>query len=92
VVDPQTDHDLLVRIDEQMKQMRLAFDVERLAIVARAVKQDSDFEAYKRDTALHLKNTDDNVESLRMSRAQFYAIAATISALIGIVIKVFWPR
>lgn len=88
----QTDHDLLVRIDEQVKQMRLAFDMERVAIVARAAKQDGDFEVYKRDTAQRFKDNEESIESLRMSRAQFYAIAATISALIGILIKVFWPK
>jgi hypothetical protein len=90
VIDNQTDHDLLVRIDEQVKQMRIGFDLERSANIARAIKLDSEFDTYKRDTAERIKGAENDIESLRMSRAQFYAISGTIAALISILIKVFW--
>jgi hypothetical protein len=90
VDNQQTDHDLLVRIDEQVKQMRISFDAERIASTARASKQDVDFETYKRDMAARLGVAVADIESLRMSRAQFYAITATISFVIGTLIKLFW--
>lgn len=79
MVENQEDHDLLVRIDEQLKGLRLAFD-----------KKDLELEAYKRDTAAKITGLETIVDNLRTSRAQFYAIAATLSFIIGVVIRIFW--
>lgn len=73
------DHDLLVRIDEQVKQLRTGFDAERMMATVRATKQDADLQVVK-----------DEVDDLRVSRAQMYAIAATISVCASIVIKLLW--
>ncbi len=71
-METQSDHDLLVRIDEQVKQMRASADAERLS------------------TASRLSTAETDIVSLRMSRAQFFAITTTISFLMAILIKVFW--
>jgi hypothetical protein len=73
------DHDLLVRIDEQVKALRSDFMAERSAAVSRGEGHDRELKDIRRD-----------VESLRMSRVQLYAIAATLSAIISVVMKVFW--
>jgi hypothetical protein len=71
--------ELLIRIDEQVKALRIGFDTERIAVSARAGKHEIDLDKIRTD-----------VEGLRTSRAQFYAIAATLSTVIGILIRVFW--
>lgn len=76
----QGDHDLLIRIDEKLSGMAADFAIERSATLARAVKQDSDMKEMKKD-----------IDSLRQTRAQFYAVAAAISFIISLLIKVFWP-
>jgi hypothetical protein len=86
----QSDHDLLVRIDEQVKQMRISFDQDRIATRERAIKQDADLELYKREVADRIQSTEEEISSLKMSRAQFYAISGTIAFIISVLIKVFW--
>jgi hypothetical protein len=65
---PQTDHDLLIRIDQRVLQIAVSIE----------------------DHEKEIKKIGDDVDSLRTSRAQFYAIAATLSTVIGVLIKVFW--
>ena len=71
--------ELLIRIDEQVKGLRIGFDDERRANNIRASKHEDDIDTLRKD-----------VDSLRTSRAQFYAIAATFSFLISLLIRVFW--
>jgi hypothetical protein len=73
------DHDLLVRIDEQVKSLRTGFDTDRIAMNARASKNETDLAAVRKD-----------VDDLATSRAQFYAIAVTLSTVISVLVKVFW--
>ena len=73
------DHDLLVRIDEQLKSLRDDFVGERNAAIARGQALDTELKDIRRD-----------VESLRTSRTQLYAVAATLSFLISMAIKIFW--
>ena len=70
----QSDHDLLVRIDEQMKYIRIDLDL------------------FKRDIVCRIEAAEKAISDLRISRAQLYAIAATISTLICLLIKIFWPK
>jgi len=79
MVEFSSDHDLLVRIDEQMKQLRTALDVERVSATARETKQD-----------VRIDHAEKDIESLRISRAQFYAVSATIAAIVTTLLKVFW--
>jgi hypothetical protein len=78
-MDNQSDRDLLIRIDEQVKGLRGGFEAERLAVNVRATKHEFDLDKIRAD-----------VDSLRTSRTQFYAVAATISFIISLVIRVFW--
>lgn len=70
----QTDHDLLVRIDERMEHIRVDLDL------------------FKRDILTRIESAEKAISDLRISRAQLYAIAATISTVTGLLIKVFWPH
>lgn len=74
-----TDHDLLTRIDERVNLMLTA-----------ALKRDTEFENYRRETSERIKKAEDDIESLRISRAQLCAIAATVSFIIAAIVKVFW--
>lgn len=73
------DHDLLVRIDEQLKALRSDFIGERQSAIGRDSARGAEIAEIRRD-----------VESLRVSRAQVYAIAATLSLLVSIALKLFW--
>lgn len=75
------DHDLLIRIDEKINNMLVDIAVERTSNSARQLKQETEYKVLRTD-----------VDSLRMSRAQFYAIASTLSFLISLIVKIFWPK
>jgi hypothetical protein len=77
--DHSRDHDLLVRIDERFQQLLIRLDAETAATSVRTTGHESDLKALRTD-----------VDGLRTSRAQFYAVAATISFVISLLIKVFW--
>lgn len=86
------DHDLLVRIDEQVKQMRISFETERLASATRASRLDDDLAAHKRETRKELDDQNDEINSLKTSRAQFYAVATALSFVASMIVKMFWPK
>lgn len=73
------DHDLLVRIDEKLRNLKDGFEAERVAQNLKLARTDTEIEKIRLD-----------VDSLRTTRAQFYAIAATISFGISVLVKVFW--
>jgi hypothetical protein len=68
------DHDVLVRIDERLKQL-----------LEKATQQESGFNAYKAETEKQLRQHEIDIQSLRTSRAQFYAVTATVSFLSSLV-------
>ena len=89
-MESHSDHDLLVRIDEQVKQMRVTLETDRKTAGERAVKVDADFEVYKREIAARMKINEDDVNDLKTSRAKFYAVSGTIATLVSLIIKIFW--
>jgi hypothetical protein len=90
----QGDHDLLVRIDEQLKGLRTDFVGERAAAFVRSQKHDSDLKEVSLRFENYLEVVNGEVDSLRTSRTQFIAIASTmqlmLSALVATLIKIFW--
>jgi hypothetical protein len=84
---PQTDRDLLIRIDERVRQLVTTIGLDRIAADARALRHEVELEKLR---TVDLEKIRTDVEGLRTSRAQFYAIAATLSTVIGILIRVFW--
>jgi hypothetical protein len=95
---PQTDRELLIRIDERVRQLVVTISLDRAASEARASKHELDLEKLKSielvkirtDLDAELDKIRTDVSGLTTSRAQFYAIASTLSAVIGILIRMFW--
>jgi hypothetical protein len=73
------DHDLLIRIDQQVKQLLVGIELERASVNARATKIEAEVDVLRSE-----------VSSLRTTRAQFYTFAGTISFVISLLVKVFW--
>jgi len=77
-MEAQTSNELLIRIDERLQQLTRNFEDDRKATDARTLKNDQEMEKFRTD-----------IESLRISRAQFLAIAAALSTGISGLLKVF---
>lgn len=74
-----SDHDLLIRISEQVSQMRLSLEADRSNWNSRIAAQDVKIDLVEKD-----------VESLRVSRATIYGMTVALSAIISVLLKVFW--
>jgi hypothetical protein len=70
--------ELLIRIDERVKQLGQSLDSDRAAWNSRANRQESEMAGMRRE-----------LDSLRLSRATFYGGAAVLSTVISIGVKVF---
>lgn len=77
--DHQSDHDILIRISEQVSGLRLSLESDRTSWNLRASKHESE-----------LKDLEKEVESLRISRATLYGMTVALSAIVSTLIKVFW--
>ncbi len=77
--EQQEDHDLLVRIDERIKNWIIRIDGELFSTNARHAKHDEDIKALRTD-----------VDALIRAKVQIYAVAATSSCVVSMLIKVFW--
>ena len=86
----ESDHDLIVRIDEKVKTISYMIESDRTNSVARDTKRENEMSNFKTYVEAQLKEIREENESLRMSRAQFFAIAATLSFLFSVGIKLFW--
>jgi hypothetical protein len=75
----QSDHDLLIRISEQIVQIRLSLDADRAEAQRRESERDAEVKDMKRD-----------LDSLRLSRATVYGGAAALSGAISLVTRMFW--
>jgi hypothetical protein len=75
----QSDHDLLIRISEQIAQFRLSLETYRIEWNTRATRYEAELAEVKKD-----------VESLRISRATIYGMSAALTCIITGILKVFW--
>jgi hypothetical protein len=75
----RADRDLLVRIEEQVKQLRIDFSADRIAVNERSKEYERNLEKVRID-----------VDALRTWRAQLYAVQATITVVISLLFRVFW--
>jgi hypothetical protein len=73
------DHSLLVRIDERLQQWILRVDADLMASNTRHTTHDEDIKSLRVD-----------VNMLIRAKVQIYAVAATSSCLVSLLIKVFW--
>ena len=73
------DHDLLIRISEQIAQMRSTLDLDRAAWIGRFATQDKTIADMRTE-----------LDSLRLSRATLYGFASAVSILSTVIQRVFW--
>jgi hypothetical protein len=86
----QADHDLLVRIDEQLKQMRLSYESDKLAHSVKIGEVDTRITKMEAAQVKRIDRMEEDLKRLNISRAQLYAIAGTVSAVFSLLIKIFW--
>jgi hypothetical protein len=75
----EADHDLLIRISEQIAQMRSTLEFDRAAWNVRFAMQDTAMADMRKD-----------LDSLRLSRATLYGVATAVSILSSFIQRVFW--
>lgn len=97
------DHDLLVTISQQIISLCAEMARDRAESNARLAKSDlefaqyrtkieAEFVAYKAEVAKDIKGLREEIESLKTSRAQFYAVSTAMSFVTGLLVKIFWPK
>jgi hypothetical protein len=74
-----SDHDLLIRISEQIAQMRATLEFDRAAWNVRFAMQDTAMADMRKE-----------LDSLNLSRATIYGFAAAVSILSTYIQRVFW--
>jgi hypothetical protein len=73
------DHDLLIRISEQIAQMRATLEFDRAAWNVRFATQDTAMADMRKE-----------LDSLKLSRATIYGFATAVSVLSSYILRMFW--
>lgn len=86
---PMTDHDLLVRIDEQMKGLRTDLQDVKTQAAANKANTDAEWKEYKGVIDLKVVDLERAQSSMERSRAQIFAISGFIALVVGWLVSVF---